>query len=218
MTGDFMQYPMCVNLKGRKCIVLGGGRVALRKVLSLLDAEAEVLLIAPEAVKELEELSAAGKIIWRRHVYHPGELPRGFLLICAADDPAANRRAAEEARSFGMLVNAAAQPELSDFTVPASMRRGKLSLSVSTEQLSPACSRWIREALEREFPESFAVWLEFLSQMRAELKGKLPDSHAREQFWRKHLDQEIYALVKNGELEEAEVRIRNAVAGDRTES
>ncbi len=213
-----MQYPMCVNLKGRRCVVLGGGRVALRKVRSLLEAEAEVLLIAPEAVKELENLSAGGKIRWERSAYHPGELPGGFLIICATDDAAVNKSAASEARSCGMLVNAPAQPELSDFTVPASMRRGKLRLSVSTEQLSPACSRWIREALEREFPEYFADWLEFISEMRIELKSKLPESRARERFWRENLNQDIFALVKKGELKEAEVKIRNAVAGYRTQS
>lgn len=213
-----MQYPMNMNLEGRRCIVLGGGSVALRKVRTLLEAEAEVLILAPSLAKELECLATEGKVTWQRGCFQQGRLPKGFLFICATDDEEVNRQAILEAKAQGMLVNAPAQPELSDFTVPASLRRGRLLLTVSTEQLSPACARWIREDLEREFPDGFAKWLEVLSELREEMKEKLPDSRAREAFWRGALDRELLDLVKQGELEQAEVRIRHAVDGDRAES
>ncbi len=213
-----MQYPMNVNLAGRSCVVLGGGGVALRKIRTLLDCGAEVLMIAPDAAAELKELADGGRISWQREKYRAGQLPGGFLFICATDDESVNRQAIAEAKDRGMLVNAPAQPELSDFTVPAVMGRGKLRLTVSTEQMSPACARWIREALEREFPGYFAEWLEIMASMREELKAGLPDSHSREKFWREVLDRELFALVQQGELEKAEVKIRNAASGYRIES
>lgn len=213
-----MQYPMNVNLEGRRCIVLGGGAVALRKILTLLEAKAEVLLISPDAGEKLKSLALTGKIVWQKQCFHAGELPKGFLFICATNDEKVNRQAVKEAKEMGMLVNAPAQPELSDFTVPASLRRGRLLLTVSTEQLSPACAKWIRESLEREFPDSFADWLEFLADLRDDMKRQLPHSRERERFWREVLDEDILALVKQGELKQAEVKIRNAVGRYRTES
>jgi len=213
-----MQYPMNLNLAGRQCIVLGGGPVALRKIRSILEAKGDVLLIAPKAVSALEQLAQEGRIVWRKEAFTEGCLPKGFLFICATDDEQVNREAVREAKGLGMLVNAPAQPELSDFTVPSSLRRGKLLLTVSTEQLSPACSKLIRETLEREFPETFAAWLEILSELREEVRHKLPDSRSRERFWRSAMDQEIIELVRMGELKQAEVRIRNAVDRYRIES
>ena len=204
-------YPMNVNLAGRGCIVLGGGHVAERKVRSLLAAGADVTVVAPELSEELRAMAGDGRIFWQRGAYAPGSLPRGFLLICATDDEAANRAAAAEARRLGMLVNAPAQPEISDFTVPASIRRGSLLVTVSTGQLSPACSRLIRRRLERELPESIGVWLERLAHIREEMRGMLPGSADRERFWREVMDDEMLDLVMAGEFEQAEVRIRNAV-------
>ena len=89
---------------------------------------------------------------------------------------------------------------------------------MSTGELSPACSRWIREALEDEFSEDFARWLELLAELREEMKEKLSSSREREAFWRRALDREIFALVKQGELKQAEVRIRNAISSNRIES
>ena len=211
------QYPMNVNLEGRECIVLGGGHVALRKVRSLLETGAAVTVIAPTLAEALQEMAGEGRVDWRAETYAPGRLPKGFLLICATDDEAVNRAAAAEAKEQGMLVNAPAQPELSDFTVPASLRRGSLLLTVSTEQLSPACARLIRRYLEQEFPESFGKWLEDLARLREEVKCTLPDSAARERFWRQVMDEDLLKLAMAGDLEQAEVRIRNAVDRNRVE-
>ena len=213
-----MQYPINVNLEGRSCIVLGGGSVAWRKVQTLLAAGGVVRVIAPRLCEELQKLAAQGKIRWQPKCYEQGTLEHGFLLIAATDVPEVNRMATEEAKQKGMLVNTPAQPELSDFTVPASMRRGRLLLTVSTDGLSPACSRFLRRHLEQEFPEHFGVWLERLHVLREEMKEKLPSSREREVFWRNALQGDILSLVKNGELEQAEVRIRNAVDGNRTQS
>ncbi len=213
-----MQYPMNMELAGRRCVVLGGGSVACRKVAALRQAEGAVVLIAPEAVPGLSRLAELGEIEWRRTVYEEGCLKGAFLVICATDDETANRRAAEEARREGVLVNAPAQPELSDFSVPASLRRGKLLLTVSTGNLSPALSRKLREHLEEEFPPAFGQWLEQLHLLREEVKEKLGSSRARESFWRSALNERILGLVRAGRIDQAEVELRHAIDGGRTES
>ncbi len=213
-----MLYPMNLNLAGRPCTVLGGGSVALRKVRALLAAEAEVTVISPVLHEELQELAESGRIHWQKGCYEAGKLPQSFLFICATDRPEINRQAVREARERNMLVNAPAQPELSDFTVPASFRRGNLMVTISTDGMSPACARQIRKHLEQEFPESFALWLERLHELRTEWRELLPESRDRENFWRKALDEEILALVRNGKLEQAEVRIKNAFDGNWSQS
>ena len=212
-----MQYPMNMELGGRRCVVLGGGPVARRKVGTLRQAGASVLVIAPSVSPELEALAESGEIQWRRAPYEQGCLRDAFLVICATDDEAVNRQAAAEARQRGVLVNAPAQPELSDFSVPASLRRGNLLLTVSTGNLSPALSRALREHLDREFPPMFGEWLERLHLLREEVKARLGSSREREAFWRDALNEHILELVGTGQIEQAEVEVRNAIDGNRTE-
>lgn len=212
-----MQYPMNVELEGRRCVVLGGGPVALRKVRSLLTAEAEVLVVSPVVVPELEQLSRQRDIVWQRQRYLPECLADAFLVICATDDAAVNAQVAGDAKAQGIWVNAPAQPELSDFTVPAMLRRGKLLVTVSTGNLSPAYARALRRKLEQQFPDSFGLWLERLHSLRDEMKEKLPSSRERENFWRYALDEDILEWVRTGELDRAEVEIRNAIDRYRAE-
>ena len=210
-----MQYPMNMELAGRRCMVLGGGPVALRKAGTLLEAGAALRLMAPKILPELEELAEEGKLQWIRQPYEEGCLEGCFLLICATDDPMVNRRAAEEAKRLGILVNAPAQPEISDFSVPASLRRGNLLLTVSTGNLSPALSRLLRQQLEKEFPPAFGPWLERLHILRQEVKEKLSTSREREAFWREALDGRILEFVKAGQIGQAEVELRHAIDGNR---
>ena len=213
-----MQYPMNMVMDGRLCVVLGGGSVALRKVGTLQKAGARVLVIAPEVLPQLAEMAQAGKIRWQRSSYVQGCLAGAFLVVCATDDMDANRQAAEEARRAGILVNSPAQPELSDFSVPASVRRGKLLLTVSTGNLSPAFSRVLREYLEEVFPPVFGEWLERLPCLREEAKERFGSSREREEFWRSALNERILELVRAGMLDQAEVELRHAIDGGRTES
>ena len=213
-----MLYPMNMKLSGRRCVVLGGGAVAFRKVGTLRQAEARVAVIAPEVVPALAEMAERGEIEWQRASYEQGCLRGAFLVICATDDAAVNRQAAEEARREGALVNAPAQPELSDFSVPASLRRGNLLLAISTGDLSPAFSRVLREYLEEEFPPVFGEWLERLHVLREEAKARIGTSREREAFWRRAMDRHVLDFVRDGQLDRAEAELRYAIDGSWTES
>ena len=213
-----MKYAMNLEMKGRPCLVLGGGPVALRKARTLLRAEAAVTVAAPRLTEELADLAAAGRLRWRAHCYEETMLAGMFLVVCATDDRAANEAAARAARARGVLVNAPAQPELSDFTVPASLARGRLLLTVSTDGLSPALSRAIRAQLETLYPEALGDWLERLAAVRRELKAETGTARAREAFWRRAMSAEILDMVRQGRSEEAEERIRHAAHLFRIES
>ena len=213
-----MQYPMNMELKNVRCVVLGGGHVALRKIKTLLTAEAEVVVISPDAEPEILQLAADGKISYSRATYTHGDLIGAKLVILATNDSDANLAACDEARSLGILVNAPKEPEHSDFSVPASLRRGSLLVTVSTGTNAPGLARFIREKLEEDFPEVLGEWLEIVHRLREELKEKLATSRDREAFWRYALNDRLLDMVKQGNLQKAEADIRNAALGFRAES
>ncbi len=208
-----MLYPLNLDLAGRCCVVVGGGQVAGRKVKGLLAAGARVMVIAPELSVFLQELAQAGKIDWQAQVYRQGMLQkwRPLLVFATADNAAANELAIAEAREMGALVNAAAAPGKSDFSVPSRIERGDLLLTVSTEGNSPAFSRLLRERLELEYPECFGDFLERLCVLRQEIKGMPGGSREHERLWRQILTQDIIDLVRAGHLDQAEEEIKNGI-------
>ena len=169
-----MKYAMNLEMKGRACVVLGGGPVALRKVRTLVRAEADVTVVAPEAVLDLASLAMAGRVRWVRRGYEERDLDGASIVICATNDADVNARAAAAAKARGVLVNAPAQPELSDFTVPASFSRGRLLFTVSTDGGSPGLSRAIRRQLEALYPAAFGDWLETVAALREGARLSIP--------------------------------------------
>lgn len=208
-----MLYPLNLNLSHKVCVIVGGGRVAERKAEGLLAAQASVTVIAPKVTPGLCRLAKEHRLAWIESPYKTGMLAalKPLLVFCTADSPAANRQAAEEAGAAGALVNAAAQPERSDFQVPSRIARGDLLLTVATNGGSPAFSRLLRERLESEYPESFAAFLERLRTMRDEIR-KLPGgSGTHQRIWRNALNQHVIDLVRAGQLDQAEDEIRNGI-------
>ena len=211
---------MNLEMAGRKCVIVGGGAVAERKARSLLAAEGAVTIIAPELNEGLKDLALSSSLDWYQMSFFRGMISeiRPQLVFCATDNAEVNAQAAEEAREIGALVNAAAEPEGTDFTVPASFRRGELLVTVSTGGASPGLARALREELEQEFPESFGAWLERMTALRQELKDSLSGSEARQAFWRRALSKNVLALVRDGKILQAEAEIRNAIDDAGTKS
>ena len=208
-----MLYPLNLELSAKVCVIVGGGRVAERKAQGLLAAGASVTVIAPEATAGIRQLAKQQLLSWRQEEYRTGSLQelQPLLVFCTADVPAANRQAAAEARAIGALVNAAAQPEITDFQVPSRVQRGDLLLTVSTGGGSPAFSRLLRERLEQEYPESFTAFMDWLAKLRAEIKQVPGGSDGHQQLWRQVLDQKVIDLVRAGELRQAEDEIRHGI-------
>ena len=207
-----MLYPLNVDLSGRSLILVGGGKVAERKVRGILSAgtETSICVIAPKITTVLQEHAAAGRLCWKQAYYADGMLEGAFLVYAATDLREVNAAVAAEAKRRGIPVNVIDDPAASTFQVPASIRRGELILSVSTAGGSPALSRAIRMELEEMYPPAFGIWLERVSCLRVELQECISSSSARTRFWHTALRPDILTMVRHGAMEKAEVELRNA--------
>lgn len=207
-----MLYPLNVDLSGRSLILVGGGKVAERKVRGILSAgtETSICVIAPKITMVLQEHAAAGRLCWKQACYADGMLEGAFLVYAATDLREVNAAVAAEAKRRGIPVNVIDDPAASTFQVPASIRRGELILSVSTAGGSPALSRAIRMELEEMYPPAFGIWLERVSSLREELQESISSSSTRTRFWHTALRPDILTMVRHGAMEKAEVELRNA--------
>ena len=193
-------YPINLNVENKKCVVVGGGNVAYRKICDLLGAGAIVEVIAPEICTEIEKLVDAEKVILIREKFSAEKISNGLILIAATDDVEVNRSAVETARSKNFLVNVVNDSD-GDFTVPSKIQRGDFLLTVSTGGNSPAFSKFVREMLEAEFDSNFGEGLKLIAELRREVKKILPDDKARTKFWREFLTPEIWKLLKASEFD-----------------
>lgn len=204
-------YPINLDLSGRHCACIGGGSVAARKVEDLLQAGALVTIISPVLTSALQQLVQAQKIIHIAQQYQPGVIGAFFMVICATNNTAVNRAAAEESRSKGALVNVVDAPELCDFTVPSKMTRGDLLITVSTGGKSPALAKKLRLELEDRYGPEYGTYLEWAGAIREQMKNRLETSKEREYFWQQTLDDEVLSLLRQGRLKDAEEKIKYAI-------
>lgn len=174
-------YPIHLDLRGRPCLVVGGGAVGTRKVQRLVGCGARVTVVSPEVSDTLARLAQAGGIDWRRRPYDPADLEGAFLVIGATDDGPLNARIGQEARRRGLLVNLVDRPEGSTFLVPSVVERGDLVIGISTGGSSPALAKRLRRELEGQFGAEYARLLELLGAVRRRLLagGHDPESHRR---------------------------------------
>jgi len=164
-------YPVALNLSGRRCLVVGGGQVASRKVDGLLAAGGAVRVVAPELAEPLDRCVREGRVTWRRGWFDPSDLDGVGLAFVATSDREANRRAAAEAKARRVWVNVADDPEASDFHVPAALRRGRLCVAVSSGGSSPALAAWVRDRLEASLPEAVGMLAEIARVLRRQAGG-----------------------------------------------
>jgi precorrin-2 dehydrogenase/sirohydrochlorin ferrochelatase len=162
-------YPILVDLQGKKALVVGGGKVAQRKIESLLEYGASVHVIARELTAELERLRSRRKIEFLGGEFSEAYLERAFLVIAATDDASLNRRVSQAAQQRGLLVNAVDQPADCNFIVPSVLTRGDLLIAVSTSGKSPAFARKVRVELERHFGEEYGFFLNLMGNLRKEI-------------------------------------------------
>ncbi len=204
-----MGYTVVLNLRGRRCVVVGGGTVGERKVAGLLDHGASVTVISPRVTPRLAEWARQGRLVLEEREYRPGDLDGAFLVFAATDDPEINGRVFEEAEARGLPANVADDPARCSFYLPAVVARGDLTVAVSTGGKSPALARRIRERLEGEFGPEYAAWLDILGEVRAWLREAVADRAEREAFLFRLVDDPHYlALLRDGRPDEVLTRIR----------
>ena len=165
-------YPILLNIHGKKCLVVGGGKVALRKVQTVLEHGADVEVIAPTLCPELNQLAKDKAIRAHQRTHRVEDLKNVFVAIAATDDARTNENIASEARRRGVLVNVVDDPNNSDFIVPSHFSRGDIIVAVSTSGRSPALARKIRSELEKGFKSEYAELALLADEIRSELKQK----------------------------------------------
>jgi len=199
-------YPIFLNLKGRRCIVVGGGPVAERKVEMLLEHQASVTVISPTLSRRLQHLADQSAIQTISRNYQAGDLKGALLVIAATDDPPINAAVAEHGRKQRALVNVVDDPRHSDFIVPSMVRRGDITIAISTAGKSPALARKLRSILEAALPAEYASLVTLVSEVRQELAQR--QSPVDSDVWQRCLDIDILiGLIKKGQLEEARQKL-----------
>lgn len=165
-------FPIFVKLRHRLCIVVGAGTIAESKIRSLLDCEANVLVVAPSTTEAIAAWAADSRIQLSRRAFAPGDLAGAFLVVAATASPEVNQKVFQEAEARGLLCNAVDQPEQCHFYYPAVVRRGPLQIAISTEGLSPALAQRLRQELEVQFGPEYGVWLEWLGRVRRSVRAE----------------------------------------------
>ncbi len=199
-------FPLFVELAGRPCVVLGGGSVAERKVEALLEAGAVVTVISPVLSPALTALAAAGRIAHVARRYAHGDLASAALAFAATDDAAVNGAVAREARARRVWLNAADDPAHCDAILPAVLRRGAVTVAVSTGGTSPALARAVRERLELALPAAYAPLAEIAADARRDLRAA--GRRARAEDWLAALKEGLDALLRGASPAEAARRLR----------
>jgi siroheme synthase-like protein len=176
-------YIACLKLKGRRCVVVGGGEIGLEKVEGLLSCDGDVTLVAPEAVGELEALAREGSIRWERRDYRPEDLEGSFMVIASTDDTDVNIGIYDDAERRAMLVNVVDVPPLCNFILPAIVRTGPLAIAISTAGASPALAKRMKREVGELFGEEYATLAVMLNDARGWAKGTLPTYQDRKAFF-----------------------------------
>ena len=190
-------YPILLGLDSLKCLVVGGGKVAERKVYNLLPFNAQITVVSPEVTAALLHLAKRAKITFHQRRYEPGDINGADLVFVATDDEDLNREISVEARQRRLLVNVVDAPELCNFIVPAVVQRGGFQVSVSTDGKCPALSKRIRQNLERMFDETYGDYVDLLGELRDLILKKISDPQKKSLILSKILNMDLPYLIKS---------------------
>jgi precorrin-2 dehydrogenase/sirohydrochlorin ferrochelatase len=197
-----LYYPIFLNLQGKKCVVVGGGEVAFRKVERLLESGADVTVVSPTLDPRLAQLARRRTIHTIERNYRSGDLKGAAIAIAATDIKGINHKVAEEARKVKALVNLVDDPEPSDFIVPSFFRKGDLIVAVSTGGQSPALARKVRSRLEKTIGEDYALLVPMIGDVRRTLKKK--GVTVDTETWQEALDiDQLIQLIQRGRKRKA---------------
>ena len=197
-------YIACLKLKGRRCVVIGGGAMGLEKSEGLLACGGDVTVISPDAGPELEALAAEGSITWEQRDYvGPEDLEAVFIVIACTDSTETNIQIYEDAEKRAMLVNIVDVPPLCNFILPAIVRTGPLAIAISTAGASPALAKRMKREIGELFGEEYAQLAIMLNETRGWAKGTLPTYQDRKAFFEEIVggEPDPIALLRDGDAD-----------------
>ena len=220
-------YPIFVEMRGRRALLVGGGHVALEKIGKLVDAEAAVTIVAPELIPPVAAFVDDGRATLLQRAYESGDVQGFDVVMIATDDGAVNSRVAREARAAGIWVNAADDIANCDFILPGLAKRGRIAIATSTGGSSPALARWLRERMEDFLSEEVVALGDLLAEVRVQARARDREcagqcerartpppllcsdcpNRIHPDAWQEAIDEELLSLLRRGEHEAAKERI-----------
>ncbi|MGB9699891.1 MAG: precorrin-2 dehydrogenase/sirohydrochlorin ferrochelatase family protein [Thermodesulfobacteriota bacterium] len=207
-------YPVFLNLQGKLCIVVGGGRVAERKVQGLLRAGAVVKVISPRWTQKLAKLKEQGKIIGHLRHFRSTDMKKAYLVIAATNDHAVNEKIYQQAEEQKILVNVVDDPKHSSFIVPALVKKGEITLAISTSGRSPALARFLRQKLEKVLGPEYAYLGKFLGRLRKWLFSQKIDSRQRQRIFSLLVGERSLDLIRQKKRREWERHLQSILGND----
>lgn len=201
-------YPVMLRVDGARCLVVGGGPIAARKTAGLLECGAEVTVVAPEIAPAFDDLDVHREV--RRYVR--GEVAGYRLAVTATDDPEVNHHVFVDGEAAGVLVNSADDPDNCAFFLPARVRRGPLTVAVSTSGRSPALAAWLRRRLGEQLGPEYEDLAALLRERRDAIRASGRSSEGL--GWQRALDSGMLDLLREGRREDARDLLRSIVDPD----
>ncbi|RDE28599.1 NAD(P)-binding protein [Parageobacillus thermoglucosidasius] len=183
-----MGYPVMLNIANQPIVVIGGGKVAERKIHGLLEAKAKITVVAPSATEGIQQLAAAGKLAWRQKTFSPDDIKEAWIVIAATNNRDVNEAVAKAAHPY-QLLNIADDPERSNFHVPAVIRRGRLTIAVSTGGASPTVAQQIRRQLAEWYDDDYGRYIDFLYECRQFILQNVNDEKKRKKLLKSIADE-----------------------------
>jgi precorrin-2 dehydrogenase/sirohydrochlorin ferrochelatase len=202
-------YPAFLNLREKRCVVVGGGPVAARKVTALLRCGAAVTVISPTLSDSLLRQHDKGLIGFRRRNYRKGDLAKAFLVVAATADPQVNEKIAREAPC---LINVVDRPQLGNFIVPSRVSRGPLTIAVSTSGASPGLSREIRREMSNLYDKRFGEFFSFAAKLRRRLLRDVSDREVRARILNAVASHEVLQTLRGEGFAAARERVMKLVS------
>lgn len=190
-------YPLFLDLTGRLVVVIGGGRIAERKVRQLLACGARVTVISPTATPRLRTWHRKDAIRWRPRRYKRCDLQQAWLVVSASDDTTINRRVARDARQRRTLANVVDDASVSTAIAPAWFRRGALVVAFSTGGSSPALAQQLRRRLSKEIGKEYAAYVALLARVRRQIHHRVKDAGARQRLMRRLVRAGLLPLMRS---------------------
>jgi siroheme synthase-like protein len=191
--------------------VIGGGKIAEGKVDGLLAVEAKVTVISPDLTPHLHELAKQNLITYISRIYQPGDLNDAFMVICATDQAAINHQVWQESAANHQLVNVVDDTPRCNFIAPSILRKGDLTIAISTSGKAPALAVRLKERLQRELGPEYERFLELAGKLREPLAQHIPDFETRKALWYELVDSEILDVLARGDEESAKEIISQVV-------
>ena len=195
-------YPVNLDIKKRKCLVVGGGRVGTRKVVTLLECGAKVTVVSPDVRKDLLELADRGVITLNQRLYRKSDLDGMFLVIGTTDDEELNHQISIAAEKLNMLCNIADRPKACNFILPSIVNRGDLTISISTAGKSPALAKKLRIELEEQFGNEYAELLRLMGAIRAKLLSQKHEPEAHRHLFEQLVSKRLLEMIRGKRKDE----------------